>query len=417
MRRSKILGILLALVFSLTAVAQGQTYADLHSFTGGRDGAHPLTGLTMDRAGNLYGTTSVGGYLGGACGNVGGCGTVFRLSPKNGSWIFTMLYEFQGGQDGESPQAALTIGPDGAIYGTTLYGGAFGCSVGYGCGIAFKLTPGTSICRTALCSWHETIIYDFAEDPHGISTPYGGLIFDQEGNIYGAAFAGGVGVCARACGAVYQLTPSQGGWSLTPIYVFTGGDDGASPMSTLLRDSHGNLYGTSSYGGINQGGTVFELVPSGQTWTFNLLYSFRGQEDGSNPMVGLVMDSAGNLYGNTAIGAVNFGGAVFQLSPQGSGWSFTVLDSPAGGLYAPLNIDSHGNLYGTTYAGGASGLGLVFELTHSGNGWIEHDLYSFSGADGALAYSNVTLDNSGRLYGTTSSGGGDQAGVVWELTP
>jgi uncharacterized repeat protein (TIGR03803 family) len=416
MRRSKVLGLLLALVFSLTVLAQGQTYADLHSFTGGRDGADPLTGLTMDRAGNLYGTTSEGGYMGGVCGNLG-CGTVFRLSPKNGSWIFTLLYEFQGGQDGESPQAAVTIGPDGAVYGTTLYGGAFGCNVGYGCGIAFKLTPGTSICHTALCSWHETIIYDFADDPHGFATPYGGLIFDQEGNIYGTAFAGGVGVCARACGAVYQLTPSHGEWTLTPIYIFTGGDDGASPMSTLLRDSHGNLYGTSSLGGINQSGTVFELVPSGQTWTFHLLYSFRGQEDGSNPMVGLVMDSAGNLYGNTAIGAANFGGAIFQLSPQGVGWSFAVLDSPAGGLYAPLNIDSHGNLYGTTFAGGASGLGRVFELTPSGNGWIQHDLYSFSGADGALADSSVTLDNSGRLYGTTSSGGGNQAGVVWELTP
>jgi hypothetical protein len=151
MRRSIVLSVLLAFVFLLTAAAQGQIYADLHGFTGGRDGTHPLTGLTMDRAGNLYGTTSAGGYMGGVCGNVGGCGTVFRLSPRNGSWTFTPLYEFQGGQDGESPQAALTIGPDGAIYGTTLYGGASGCSVGYGCGIAFKLTPRTSFCYAARC--------------------------------------------------------------------------------------------------------------------------------------------------------------------------------------------------------------------------------------------------------------------------
>ena len=416
-RTSILLVTSLALFFSLTSVAWGQTYANLHSFSGGRDGGHPLTGLTMDGAGNLYGTTSSGGYMGGVCGDAGGCGTVFRLSRKNEAWIFTTLYEFKGGFDGESPQAEVTIGPDGAIYGTTLYGGEFGCSLGYGCGIAFRLAPGPTLCHAALCSWRETIVYDFAEDTHGISTPYGGLTFDPAGNIYGTAFVGGIGVCERACGAVYKLTPGGGSWGLTPIYIFTGGADGASPMSTLLRDSAGDLYGTAAYGGRAQAGTVFRLAPSGPDWIFKVLYTFQGEQDGSNPTVGLVMDGVGNLYGTSSSGGADYGGVVFQLAPQGSSWNFAVLDSPPGGLNAPLNMDRRGNLYATTTAGGANGLGLVFELTPAGNGWLEHDLYSFSGADGYLPYSNVVIDNRGNLYGTASSGGGDQAGVVWQLTP
>lgn len=411
--------VVLALFLLLTVAAQGQTYSLLHSFTNGADGSQPVTGLTMDQAGNLYGTTSTGGNMGEYCGGIGGCGTVFRLSKENGSWIFTTLYEFQGGTDGESPQAAVTIGPDGAIYGTTVYGGDFGCSVGYGCGIAFKLTPPASFCHSALCAWNETIIYDFAEEgPSGISTPYGGLIFDPSGNIYGTAFSGGMGLCARACGVVYELTPSDGRYTLTPIYEFTGFDDGGSPMSTLLRDSQGNLYGTASSGGSKpaQAGTIFELVPSGQTWTFKLLYSFQNESDGGMPSAGLVMDHAGNLYGDDPFGGANDGGVVFELSPEGSGWAFTVLDSPAGGLNAPVNIDSSGNLYATTAAGGANQEGLVFELTPSTNGWIEQDLYSFNGFDGAIPYSSVILDNSGHLFGTTKGGGINQQGVVWELT-
>jgi uncharacterized repeat protein (TIGR03803 family) len=405
------------LLLMIPTVVEAQTLSVLHSFRGAGDGGNPLTGLAMDRTGNLYGTTSTGGYMGGACSSVDGCGTVFRLSRRNGSWIFATLYEFQGGEDGESPQSAVTIGPDGAIYGTTLYGGAFGCSLGYGCGTVFKLTPGSSICHAAFCSWTETIIYDFAEGaPNGISSPYGGVIFDNAGNLYGTAFAGGIGVCARACGVVYKLTQSDGEWTLTPIYTFTGGKDGASPMSTLFMDGYGHLYGTAAYGGSEQFGTVFELTPSGPMWTFHLLYTFEGQSDGGIPTAGLVMDGHGNLYGDTPIGGSNDGGVVFQLSPEGSSWNYTVLYSPTGGVNAGLNIDSNGNLYGTISAGGLSRLGLVFELSPSGNSWIEQHLYSFNGADGSLPYSSVIFDSSGRLFGTTKTGGRGQEGVVWELT-
>jgi uncharacterized repeat protein (TIGR03803 family) len=399
------------------AAATAQTLTPLHSFHGGGDGANPVSGLTMDAAGNLYGTTSEGGYMGGSCWNVGGCGTVFRLSPRNGAWIFTTLYEFQGGEDGESPQAAVTIGPDGAIYGTTVYGGAFGCSLGYGCGIVFKLTPGASICHTSQCHWTETIIYDFAEEgPNGTSTPYGGVIFDDAGNLYGTTFAGGVGICARACGVVYKLSQSNGAWTLTPLYDFTGGDDGASPMSTLFRDAHGNLYGTTAYGGNEQYGTVFELKPTGSAWKLESLYSFHGQSDGSTPTAGLVMDSHGNLYGDDSFGGINYGGVVFELSPNGTTWNFEVIDNPVGDLAAPLNLDNAGNLYGTSVGGGSDRMGVIFELSPSGSGWIEQDLYSFSGVDGALPYSSVIFDGSGRMFGTTNAGGAGQSGVVWEFT-
>ena len=141
MSKTKLATILFAFLFSIVNVGPAQTYSLLHSFTGGHDGSHPLSGLVMDRAGNLYGTTSTGGSLQGVCGGIGGCGTVFRLSQKDGAWMFTTLYAFQGDYDGEGPQAALTIGPDGALYGTTLYGGADSCVLGYGCGTVFKSRP------------------------------------------------------------------------------------------------------------------------------------------------------------------------------------------------------------------------------------------------------------------------------------
>lgn len=419
MSKTKLATILFAFLFSIVNVARAQTYSLLHSFTGGHDGSHPLSGLVMDRAGNLYGTTSTGGSLQGVCGGIGGCGTVFRLSQKDGAWMFTTLYAFQGDYDGEGPQAALTIGPDGALYGTTLYGGADSCVLGYGCGTVFKVTPPPTFCGSAMCAWKETVIFRFPQGGiDGISTPYGGVVFDQAGNIYGASFGGGIGICSYACGAIYKLTPSGGGqWGLTPVYEFTGGADGASPMSTLLRDSHGNLYGTAFAGGFNNYGTVFELSPSGQNWTFKLLHQFRGDSDGQSPVAGLVMDAAGNLYGDNTDGGPNGGGVLFQLTPDGGGFSFQVVDSPMGGAAGPVNVDSTGNLYGTTSGGGTSNEGRVFKLAKSGNGWVEQTLHSFNGVDGATPYSGVIADSAGRLYGTTDWGGGRQVGVVWEIEP
>ena len=182
MSMMKLAATLLASLLSIVSFAQAQTYSMLHTFTGGHDGSHSVSGLVIDHAGNLYGTTSAGGNTQGVCVN-GGCGTVFRISPKNGAWIFTTLYAFQGGEDGAAPQAALTIGPDGALYGTTLYGGGLGCSSGYGCGTVFKVTPPPTFCGSALCGWKETVIFSFPEQGmNGISTPYGGVVFDPAGH-------------------------------------------------------------------------------------------------------------------------------------------------------------------------------------------------------------------------------------------
>jgi len=402
--------LLFALAVMLTCPAQAQTYTVLHNFSGGSDGGRPYTGLTMDRAGNLYGTAAEGGLTDG-CGGVG-CGTVFRMTQKNGAWVFAPLYEFQGGNDGSQPTTAVTIGPDGAVYGTTPTGGGNGCAGG--CGTIFKLTPSATVCHAALCGWNETVLYRFSPPPNGVSYPYGGVTFDAAGNLYGTAFHGGTGNCTDGCGVVYKLTPSGGSWTFSVIYSFTGGSDGANPVSTLITDRAGNLYGTAGFGGESGAGTVFELIRSGAGWTFNLLYAFQDRLDGGIPEAGSVMDSSGNLYGDNSNAGLYDGGVVFELSPSANGWTFSVLDTPMGGLFAPLSIDSSGDLYGTTETGGIYEMGLLFRLTFGS--WAEIDLYSFSQNDGNIPLSNVVLDASGNAYGTTSQGGTGNAGVVWKFT-
>ena len=399
--------ILFALILMCSRLSQAQTYTLLHSFTQGRDGAGPTCGVTLDPAGNLYGTASSG--AGGNCPGTG-CGAVFRLAQKNGAWVFTPLYDFQGGGDGATPIAAVTIGPDGAVYGTTISGGGNGCG-GNGCGTIFRLTPPASVCHSAMCGWAESLIYRFQLDPNGLAAPYAGVTFDTAGNLYGQTRGGG----AYGRGAVYKLTRSGGSWTLSVIYNFTGGDDGAVPNSRLTMDRAGNLYGTTFSGGAYGYGTVFELVRSGVGWTFHLLYGFQGESDGGNPYAGVVLDSAGNIYGDNSTGGQYSGGVVYELSLSGGAWMYSVLYDSTSMLYADLGIDGAGNLYGTAYAGGSQQDGLVFELSPAGGGWTETNLYSFTGPDGAFPISSVALDASGNLYGTTNQGGSDHYGVVWQF--
>jgi uncharacterized repeat protein (TIGR03803 family) len=202
----------------------------------------------------------------------------------------------------------------------------------------------------------------------------------------------------------------------------------------VIFDSAGNLYGTTYSGGANNCGTVYELSPSGSTWTETVLYSFQcgfGVPDGGAPVGGLIFDAAGNLYGTTNIGGTNNGGTVFELSPSGGGnWTFQVLYGlPYNGdfdfiYYGPtgsLAMDAAGNLYGTGLMDGASGSGNVFKLTPSNGSWIYTDLYDFRGPEGAYPWGDVVLDAHGNLYGTASAGGenqcnGNGCGVVWEVT-
>ncbi len=398
----------LAIAFLLAVVAtqpaQAQTFNVLHTFTGGQDGAIPVAGLTMDRAGNLYGTS----FRGGAA----GFGTVYQLKPKPSGWVFNVLYSFAGGSDGANPSSGVIFGPDGALYGTTYRGGA-------GYGTVFRLRPPATFCRAVSCPWGEAVLYRFEAGADG-ANPEGDLIFDRAGNIYGTTNDGGG---SDNAGTVYELTPSGGDWRESVLHSFSFNlPDGAYPQSGVILDSAGNLYGTLPAGGFGAPGTVFELTyVAGFGWTESILYSFQGGSDGGIPYAGLIFDSSGNLYGATSSYGTGGGGTVFELTPSGSNWTYTVLYSFTGGSgpWDSLVMDQNGNLYGTTFGGGANSLGSVFKLTPTPQPpWTYTSLHDFTnGSDGAHPFSNVVFDTSGNLYGTASSGAQYGYGVVWEITP
>ena len=397
------MAIMFALAVAATQSAQAQTFTDLHSFTNHGDGNSPFAGPTMDRAGNIYGVTLYGGA---------GHGTAFKLSKRAGNWILDTLHTFTGGSDGDSPFGNVTLGPDGNVYGTTIFGGG-GCTSG-GCGTVFKLSPPPRICTHTQCPWTETVIYRFSASDTGLHNPWGGVTFDSAGNIYGTTSAGGTGDCSgQGCGAVYKLTPSGGTWTASVIYNFTGFEDGEFPMATMTIDPAGNLYGTTYYGN-----SVFELVRSGSGWTENTLYSFQDGADGGNPQAGVVFDSAGNLYGaTTTVDGSPAGGVVYELTHSPGGWTYSVLYTynHSGGLFGNVAIDSAGNIYGTAVTGGIYQGGSVFKLTNSGGVWSLTDLHDFGGI--GWPEGNVLLDASGNLYGTAIGGGQYGWGSVWEIQP
>jgi len=371
-----------------SALARAQGFEVIHDFTGGRDGGDPFAGLTMDRFGNLYGATFSGGS--GHCG--AGCGTVFRLT-----------------RSGENPEHLLTIAPDGTLYGTTVNGGGSGCA-GQGCGTVYRLKPPVTIaCATISCPWTETILYRF----NGLdgAYPYGRVALDAAGNVYGTGSAGG----AHGEGVLFRLTPAGGQWAETTLYTFGAPNDGLEPIAGPILDSAGNLYGTTSYGGTHNRGTVYEISPSGSGWSESILTNFERGE--SNPDGELVFDSAGNLFGTTYLGGAFFSGTVFELQPKNGGWQETVLHefSGDGGPNGAVLIDSAGNLYGTSET--TEGRGVVFKLTAMGNGWNYSELHAFNGDDGSFAEGEVTMDSNGNLYGTTAFGGSFGFGVIWQVTP
>jgi len=426
-----VIGVALVSTLATAYTAHAQTYKVIHTFTGGdgsMDGARPETGLTIDAAGNLYGTTVFGGN--GPCD--GGCGMVFQLKPTTSGWIFNPIYNFAGGSDGAGPWARVVIGPDGSLYGTTIAGGGQGnCQfVGYSyCGTVFKLRPSATACKSAVCPWNETVLYSFKGTTDG-SAPEAGVIFDQAGNLYGAA--GGT-AAAFGAGVVFELTPSNGGWTQSVLHTFgLGLTDGEFPNGLIL-DGAGNLYGTTQGGGDYGYGTVYELTRSGSAWTEHPLYSFQNGNDGGGSVAGLIFDNSGNLCGASGYGGLNGGGTVFQLAPSGGGWTFNLLYSLSGTGCGPMQIpcgpweslvmDAAGNLYGTTAGNpGAGDYGTVFKLTRGASGWTYTTLYVFSGgSDGFEPRSRLVFDAQGNIYGTTTRGGAglcnQGCGVVWEITP
>lgn len=382
---------ILATILTIPAIARGQTFTVLHTFTGQGDGSNPVAGLTIDRSGNLYGTTS-GVFVGN--------GTVFKLSRAGSGWSLHTLYSFRGGMDGLGPQARVVFGPDGSLYGTTTNGGL-------GFGTVFNLRPAATACAAVQCPWTETVLYRFAGGSDGAYPGYGDLTFDAAGNIYGTTSAGGGGCGNEGCGTVFELSRSGSGWTESVLYSFAGGTAGSEPYFGVIFDGFGNLIGTTTVSAA-----IYELTPSASGWTETTLHNFSGGDSGN----GLV-DRQGTLYGTT------LNGTVYELVLNGGRWNYELLYAgiePA--LYATPAFDASGNLYGT--AGGGVNFGVVFELTPGSNGWTYTDLFDFSGeqfSDGFAPVGGVVLDNSGNLYGTTELGGdencGEGCGVVWEITP
>lgn len=408
------------LVLTISASSLAQTFTVLHTFMGD-DGSSPYAGVTVDRAGNLYGTTKYGGVAN--CDL--GCGVLFKLAPQGSGWNFTPLYKFSGPSDGKSPIARIVFGPDGRLYGTTLVGG----NTTVNGGTVFTLTPPPTVCR-ASCYWVKTTLWLFGQNNgDGHNPGYGDLVFDAAGNIYGTTEEGGTTqpACGLGCGTVYMLSRSQGLWSETLIYQF-GNGPGYHPYAGVAFDGNGNLYGTTPYGGSGESGLAYELTSLNGSWSPTILHNFSLENDGGVPSAGLVPDNAGNLYGATGTGGPDGGGTVFELSPMGLNWNFTLLysvDSPAH-PFANLTMDAAGNLFGTTVSGGIFRHGNVFKLTSAGDSWTYTSLYDFTGGnDGGQPYGEVALDTVGNLYGTTVSGGSatgqclitDGCGVVWQITP
>jgi uncharacterized repeat protein (TIGR03803 family) len=415
-------------VFELTPTSNGWTERALYHFKAGSDGLNPRAGLTFDSAGNLFGTTYQGGGIN-SCSL--GCGAVFELKSKGGGqWSESLPHSFSNGNDGTYPSAPLVFDANGNIFGTTTYGGSGG-------GTVFKLTSNSG-------HWKYDLVYGFrvynskSGQPDG-QYPMGGLVIDGGGNLYGATMLGGKSQdCSAGCGTVFKLTPkSGGGWSESILYNFCSQAncaDGSTPQAGLVLDSAGNLYGTTTTGGAQSRGAVFKLD---QTGRLTVLYSFQPQHDVQYPYGPLLFDAGGNLYG-TAIegGATNQVcpqgcGGVFELLPSGSSWTETVIYAFVGGNdglepVGSLVLDQSGNLYGTTREGGGTGCnttgcGTAFELTASDGGWTESLIYTFQdGKDGLLPYSGLTSDTAGNMYGTTWAGGGAGncgCGSVFELSP
>ena len=414
--RACTIALLCAVTIVLVQSSHAQTFNVLYTFSGGQDGNNPAAGVTIDRGGNLYGTAQQGGNTGGNCGTEG-CGTVFKLVHRGSQWMFTPLYRFQGGADGSSPTGRVIFGPDGRLYGVAGTGGA-GCGTG-GCGVAYRLHPQATICKATLCLWNESVIQSFNGSDGAL--PEGDLVFDQAGNIYGTLNYDG----AYGDGSVYQLVPSNGGFSENVLYSFAGSSDGAFPAAGVVLDTSGNLYGTTPAGGNQDGyGVVYQLTHSGGNWAENVLHTFDGS-DGRNPSAAPIFDAAGNLYGTTTFGGFEDSGTAFELTSTGGGWNFTSIYGFSGsGGPGPGGLvqDSAGNLYGA--AGGCGGSGCVFKLTPTGNGWEFTPLYYFTGRnDGAGPGGTLAIDSSGNLYGTTTLGGNLQCnhgfgcGVVFEITP
>ena len=336
-------------VWQLSPVGSDWVHTVLYSFTGGADGGEPYKGVTLDAAGNLYGTAVTGGS--GSC--EGGCGVTYKLTKSGATWTQSVIHAFTGGEDGSGPGARVAVDGRGKVYGMTPTGGANGL------GTIYALRPRPN------GDWALRVIHTFTGGSDGSSGSAGKLLL-RGGRIYGAATTGG----ANGSGAVFELTPTRTGeWDFKTLYSFQGAPDGVFPYGALLFDANGNLYGTTYYGGVNGLGAVYQLSPNGSgEWSEKVLYSFKAGSDGNSSISNLVSDGAGNLYGTTSEGGLG-SGTIFKLTPGQNGtWTESIphrfQDSPDGAFpYAGMAGDGAGSFFGATVHGGADGEGAIYKFT------------------------------------------------------
>jgi uncharacterized repeat protein (TIGR03803 family) len=396
------------------------TETTLYYFSNGSDGGSPSGGLTWDSSGNLYGTAAEDG--------ANGKGVVYKLTPNgSGGWTYSVIYSFTGGSDGSHPYAGVVFDSQGNLYGTCT-GGGYNNQ-----GTVFELSPNGS------GGWTISKTYDFTDTGDG-DNPYGGVILDSAGNVYGTTYGD-----SYIAGTVFELTSSGSGWTETTIHRFGGGSDGGHPLASLIWDEAGNLYGTTQFGGNSacssefEGcGVVFKLHHTGSGWVETTLYAFTGNmnnSDGYQPWAPVVLGRNGRLYGTTLYDtwSVPYGcGGVFELAPPATaprsaeaGWQITWLYHFPGqntgcDPQSGLTFDNAGNLYGTTVQSGdmscgTYGCGVVYEMTPGTGRWTESVVYAFTdGKPGPAA--PVIFDAAGNLYSTDTDGGGIDNGFIFELS-
>ncbi len=322
-------------------------------------------GLIRDSQGFLYGTLPLYGPM------ANSAGTIFRLSPNG---VITVLYPFSGGADGGSPVGGLVVGPDGSFYGTAGGGGNNGCTSfgqSVSCGVVFELVKGVR-------SWTYKVLYSFQPGSDGFN-PSGPLYFDSAGNIYGTTQSGGLRTgsdCSyTGCGTVFKLTKnSDGQWTESILYQFTGNTDGERPSGGVVLDASSNIYGGTSHGD-NGDGNLYQLIPNGHGgYTENTIITYNGR-NGTEPNVAMqgsnfLVDASGNLWGTTYMGGATGNGTIFKLVPGANPAYTDVYDfqgtSDSGTPIGTLVSDAAGNIYGAT-TGGGSNLGTIYELTFNGS--------------------------------------------------
>lgn len=439
------LGFLLtAAALALPCNAGTATLTTLYNFTDLSDGGFPESALVLSSTGVLYGTTASGGAY--------GWGTVFELIPSNGgaTWTQKTLYAFTGGNDGANPLSDLIIGKNNVLYGTTYYGGA------HGYGAAFQLS------QVAGGAWTEKVLYSFAGGSDGANPAAGVTLLSKNGVLYGTTYNGGT----AGLGTVYELIPAVSGWTEKVLHTFTGGVDGANPLSDLTLAASGSLFGTTSQGGqyvvtnqpptctqtspctVGAAGIAFELTPTGgSVFTETLLYTFTGGTDGGSPESALIMGTNGALYGSTFWGGSANGcpigdypqgcGTVYQLlPPSGSGawteavlYAFTGHSADGAHPYGNMALNTSGQLFGTTYSGGAnvdtcsadsySGCGTIFSVKpKTGGGWTKSNIMALPGSPGGGNPNGLVLAKGGNMYGSTTVGGNSGGyGTIFLMTP